>query len=632
MAKNKKNYDVSVVNLSHYNIPHIIEDDRKNWISFGEDNLYPQYLIELFVGSGIHSAIVKGVSSMIAGDQDGTLQGIDVAEKEKFNESQKEQYLQLTKLLTDSNHNTIKHLSFDLKLFGACYINVIWNKARTRIAEIKHIPAQYIRVGKCDAFGKINEYYYCYDWNDTRKHPPQTIKAFDEKNRTDASQVYCIKEYNPQSFYYGLPDYIGGADYIRLDMSVAEFHLANLDNGFFPSAMINFSNGVPTEEERREIERKINSKFVSGGNAGKIIMTFNDGKDHTPEVVPLTPNDNDDSYQFLSTEVSRKVLTSHRVTSPLLFGVKGDGTGFGNNADELRDSYSLFNNTVISVFQNTLIDGLKELFKVNKITLPIYIKTLKPADFLDLDSLKVMDEEDQEKEGVEQTMSEKTEQLRKIVNQHDKKNLSKHIEINDENEKVCLAYFDEIGIEVNDHMWFEAHSEKAEPDTIPKYHEFAYAPAGKPNAITRASDIGMFRLLYRYVGPISHNSRSFCQKMVAKSESGTLYTVEDLKKASSRAVNKGFGPKGTNKYDIFLYKGGVNCKHYWERVWYFRKQVPEGYTYVDDEGNTYEGGEFLPNGTLNRFKEVSQSFANSMGVTPKVDDSYARKVGDYRLK
>ena len=389
---------MSVVDLSHYNIPHIIEKDNKDYIEFGVDNLYPQYLIELFTGSGINSAIVKGVASMIAGDQTDTCQGLDVVDKELLEGEQKEQYLKFSKLLKKGSRNTIKNLAFDLKLFGTCYINIIWNKTKTAVAELKHIPSQYIRSGKADSFGKINEYYYCYDWSNQRKYKPHVIKAFNSEDRTETSQLMQVKEYNPQSFYYGIPDYVGGTDYIQLDMSISELHLANIDNNFMPSCMVNFANGIPTDEERQEVERKLNAKFSGSGNSGKLIITFNDGKETAPEVVPLNTGDNDDKYQFLSTEVSRKVLTAHRVTSPLLFGVKGE-TGFGNNADELRDSYSLFNNTVIKVFQSTILEALDEVFRINGInSLDIYFKTLKPADFLDLDHVDAIDEQD---EGVD---------------------------------------------------------------------------------------------------------------------------------------------------------------------------------------------------------------------------------------
>ena len=633
MANKKQKFDMSVVEMSHYNIPHIIEKDNKDYISFGLDNLYPQYLIELFTGSGINGAIIKGVSSMIAGDQQGTCQGLDVVDKDELEENLREQYLKFSKLLKTGSRNTIKNLAFDLKLFGTCYINVIWNKTKTAVHEIKHIPAQYIRSGKADSYGNVNEYYYCYDWSNERKYKPRIIKAFNPEDRTETSQLMQIKEYNPQSFYYGIPDYIGGTDYIRLDMSISELHLANIENNFMPSCMVNFSNGIPTDEERMEVERKLNQKFSSSGNSGKLIITFSDGRDTTPEIVPLDTITNDDKYQFLAQEVSRKVLTSHRVTSPLLFGVKAESS-FGSNADELRDSYSLFNNTCVKPFQSTLLEGLDQIFRINGIdSLDIYFKTLKPADFLDLDHIDAIDEQTEGidvEEDIEVDMEQATiEKMENIIAKYKKKNFS-GIDVDDD--KVCLDYFDEIGIKLDEDEWFEAYVEDVDDHKIDKrYHEFAYAPAGTPNVADSSSDIGMFRVLYRYSQTLSIDkktgkvsSREFCQKMVAKSVGGTLYRMEDLEKASTRAVNKGFGPRGSNTYNISLYKGGANCRHKWERVFYFRRIVPQGTTFVDVDGKEYQAGEYLPNGTLNNFREVSQQFAN--GKMPMPEDAEMRKT------
>ena len=390
----KKKDNISVIHLAEYNLPTITEQNNKDWIQFGDDNLYPQYLLELYNGSSINNAIIKGVSSMIYGE------GLDATDRQE-SDAKKESWLALNSLLHNSPKDTLKCLAFDLKLFGMCYVNTIWNRPRTKIVEVRHIPAQYIRSGKQDAYGNVNEYYYSADWANTRKNKPRYYKAFDLKDRSDANQVLCIKDYSPGSYYYATPDYQGSTSYIQLDMEIAQFHLSNIKSGMFPSMAINMANGIPTREERRTIERQINAKFGGSGNAGKILLTFNDGKETAPEIVPINANDNSDSYQFLSTETTRKVLTGHRVTSPLLFGVKGDGSGFGNNADELRDSYSLFNNTVVKPFQNTLLGGLEPIFHANDIDLDLYFKTLKPADFIDISNVGKLDEAEQQKEGID---------------------------------------------------------------------------------------------------------------------------------------------------------------------------------------------------------------------------------------
>jgi hypothetical protein len=386
--------NLDLIKLSHYNIPHLVEDSKNDWISFGEDNLYPNYLLELFLGSAINGALVKSIGAMIYGEG---LAAVNVDESTDTKES----YLRLTELLHNSDDDVLKDLALDLKLFGGCYVNVIWSRDRSKIAKILHIPAQYIRSGKM-IDGEIQHYYYSADWSKAKKgnFKPRPYAAFSTEDRTQASQILMIRDKNPALFYGFAPDYVAATDWIQMELEIAQFHLANITSGMTPSMHVGFSNGVPTEEERRTIERQLNQKFAGTGNAGKILITFNDGKETTPTIEPIQMNDAQNAWVEMSKQSVNQILAGHRVTSPILFGIRAEGGGLGNNADELRDAFSLFTNTVVVPFQNTLLKGLEKIFKVNDINLDLYFKSLKPADFIDLEVTKTQSEEDQEKEGV----------------------------------------------------------------------------------------------------------------------------------------------------------------------------------------------------------------------------------------
>ena len=564
--QHKKKDNISVIHLAEYNLPSITETNNKDYIQFGSDNLYPQYLLELYNGSSINNAIIKGVSSMIYGE------GLDATDREE-SDHKKESWLALNGLLHNSPKDTLKCLAFDLKLFGMCYVNAIWNRPRTKIIEFRHIPAQYMRSGKSDAYGKVNEYYYSADWTNTRKHKPRYYRAFDLKDRTDANQVLCIKDYSPGSYYYATPDYQGSTSYIQLDMEIAQFHLSNIKSGMFPSMAINMANGIPTREERRTIERQINAKFGGSGNAGKILLTFNDGKDTAPEIVPINANDNSDSYQFLSTETTRKVLTGHRVTSPLLFGVKGDGSGFGNNADELRDSYSLFNNTVIKPFQNTLLGGLEPIFHANDIDLDLYFKTLKPADFIDISNVGKLDEDEQEKEGID--TGDEGEPIKK-----------EFTELSDEQFDGILDNLE--GEQIDSEEWEivderEQGNEESYEDwadrLIQKKENFAVNEIKSNEDKFSYLDKSIYRVRFKYaVGSRkpkkTGKSRPFCENMMRLSRGGFVYRIEDIDKASQSGVNRQLGHKG-KKYDLFKFKGGVYCRHKWNEILYRLKKGTE---------------------------------------------------------
>ena len=567
---------LNLVELSHYNIPHIVEKTNQDWVSFGENNLYPNYLLELFLGSAINGALIKSIGAMIYG-------GGLAATNADDNEATKESFLKLNGLLHDSPDDVLKDLAMDLKLFGGCYVNVIWSRDRKSISKISHIGAQYIRSGKM-VDGEIDTYYYSSDWSKWKKseHKPRPYRAFNTKDRTQASQILMIRDKNPALFYGFAPDYVASTDYIQLDLEIAQFHLANISNGMFPSMAINFSNGVPSDDERRTIERQINSKFSGSGNSGRILLTFNDGKDTTPEIVPLDTNNASESYQFLSKEVVNKVLSGHRVTSPLLFGIRAEGGGLGSNADELRDAFSLFNNTVVVPFQNILLKGLEKVFKVNDIHLDLYFETLKPADFINLEVTETQSEEDREKEGVS-----KEDMQEDFVKMSD--------------DDLNQVYDDLEGEIIEDDKWElvderDQGAEESYEDWAKrlikenKKEEFADVIDATPDVFS-VLDKSYYRIRFKYIKksrrrttpsgkPMSNKSRDFCVNMMNRTAKGIVYRIEDIDKASQDGVNKSFGHKG-KKYDLFKYKGGVYCLHAWSEVLYRLKAGSE----LKDTGN-----------------------------------------------
>ena len=344
---------------------------NKEWAFFGDDNAYPYYLEDLYVNSAINSAIVKGIGDMIYGE------GLDSPDKD----AHVDQWLLLQSLF---KKDCLKKAAHDLKLYGNAYFQVIWSADRSVPAETNHIPAAYIRCGKADDQDEVKTYYYSPNWADVNrgKIEPQPIPAFSTDDRTAASHLIHIKVYSPVDFYYGIPDYVGSTKYIELDKNIAEYHLASIKNGLFPSMMISFNNGMPTNDERVEMERAIEAKFSGAENAGRMLIVYNDDKENAPTVEPFNIPDPHRLYDYLSKEVSLKVLSGHRVTSPLLFGLRGD-TGFGSNADEMRDAYDLLLKTVVFPFQEILLAGIRPVLSAASITLPLHFKKLIPASFMD---------------------------------------------------------------------------------------------------------------------------------------------------------------------------------------------------------------------------------------------------------
>ena len=362
------------VDLSSETSPVVQEVRGREYIEYGTEhwkNLYPQFLIDLYYNSSSHAAIINTTSEMIAGED------IIVDESENL-----EQFVKLKKFFAEANgketlHEVIKKIAFDFKLQGAFALHIIWNKAKTEIAEIHHVPVERIRAARPNAMGKVDCYYVCADWSNTRVNKPMKIAAFNTKDRTNPSQLLYTGLYSPNMDIYHTPDYLAANNWALVDQRVAEFHLNNISNGFSGSYMISFANGVPTQEERFQIERSLAEKFTGASNSGKFVLTFSDDKTRTPEITPITVSNADKQYLALQELLVQNILTGHRVTSPMLMGIKND-TGLGSNVDEMNAAFEIYLNTVVVPYQKHIIKTLSKIFEINGINIPFSFVQAKP--------------------------------------------------------------------------------------------------------------------------------------------------------------------------------------------------------------------------------------------------------------
>jgi hypothetical protein len=364
------------INLSTTTAPIVTETRGKDWIDYGTEewaNLYPQFLIDLYYNSSTQAAIINATAELIAGED-------LVIEDEE--ERELEAIVKLKKFFNSANSNetlneVIKKVAFDFKLQGAFALNIVWSQDRTQIAEIYHIGVDKIRAEKPNELGKVEAYYVSTDWSNTRQNKPYRVPAFNTNDRTSPNQILYTGIYSPNMNAYYTPDYVAGNNWALVDQRVAEFHLNNISNGFSGSFLISFANGVPTLEERQQIENSLAAKFTGADNAGKFILTFSDDKTRTPEITAITPSDLDKQYVALQTLLVQNILTAHRVTSPILMGIKSD-TGLGNNADELNSAANFYLNTVVAPFQGHIIKTLRKIFTVNGMDMPVRFEQLKP--------------------------------------------------------------------------------------------------------------------------------------------------------------------------------------------------------------------------------------------------------------
>lgn len=570
--------------MSTYTAPEIVESKQHDFVSFGTDNDYFDYLIDRYNGSPTNNAIINGISQMIFG------RGLDATDSSR----KPNEYAQMKSLLKD---NDIRKVAHELKLAGQAALQVQFDKGGKKVLYVEHIPIKNIRAKKCESKDKeVTAYYYHPNWDEYKKSDIlKEIPAFNSlgNGRHAKLEILYIKPYKAGMFYYATPDYQGGLQYAELEEEISNFHLNNILNGMSPNMLINFNNGVPPKEQQQEIERKIQQKYSGSSNAGNFILAFNDNKDSGATIEPVQLSDAHNQYQFLSDESMRKIMVAHRVVSPMLLGIK-DNTGLGNNADELKQASILMDNVVIKPFQDLLIDAFNQILAVNNIALNLYFKTLQPLEFTDLDNVK--DEETREEEtGVK--MSKIFMSLEELGEDEDLDNW----DLIDERQ-VDYDLEDELDAEV-------AQRNKTKLSILDKVLNFASTGRAVPNA--KSSQDGedreglQYKVRYQYA-PLraSSNSREFCQKMVSAKK---VYRKEDIQRMSKMAVNAGWGPEGADNYDIWLYKGGGDCHHFWMRKTYRAKDP----NVKADVGNPKA--------------EVSVNKAKKEGFKPEVNDKKVAK-------
>lgn len=352
-------------------LPIYKEVKGKDWIYYGERNDYPNYLLRIYNNSAKHNAIVTGKVDYICGN------GWDVKSDDPMAKAKAYGMIDKVNSSEESLNELTKKITTDLTIFGGYYLQVIWTKATGEIAELYHVDYYKVRTNADNS-----EFYVSDNWikNDNVNPRPdfEAFPAFDPNNRT-GSQILYFKEYRAGANTYSLPDYRGAISYIELDISIGEYHLNTINNGMFSSKLINLNGGKVSQEEEDRIERQFKDKFSGSKNAGKFMLAFNDSKENEPSIVDLSGTELDKHFDLLNKTVQQEIFSGHKVTSPMLFGVKTEGQ-LGGRA-ELREASELFQNTYVNAKQRSLEETINYLYKFNDVTAQLELRKTEPINF-----------------------------------------------------------------------------------------------------------------------------------------------------------------------------------------------------------------------------------------------------------
>lgn len=512
-----------IIELSNYVKPKIEERINEDWVLNGRYNGFFQYIIDRYNGSPTNAALINAYVDRIYG------KGISIVNA-KNNASE---YARLLSILPKKE---LRKIVSDFKLFGSAVGQIVYAKSsKRRIVSIKHMDRISVAPSKADK-GEVKKYFVCDNWKNTLSNVPKSYPAFGYSNSAPI-EIFEIKPYKAGKVYFADPDYLPGLQYAMLEEEISNFSVNHIMNGLSAGVVINFNNGEPSPEIKDEMDRSIKRK-LSGSNGAKIIVSFNDSADTAPTIEAVPNNSNHEQWIFWAGEARQQLLVAHRVTSPILFGVK-DNTGLGNNANEMEEGNKFLSKYTIRPLQTEILEALEEIVSVNNIS--------SPLEFLPIEEAK------------DETEEEKPDPTKPPLK----------LEAHDNTEALI-----ECGEDEDDEDWICICEEEVDYDLEDTRDEVLQLQVSTGTAIPNAKsvqDSDKFKIRYAYApSSVSDNSRPFCQKMVSANK---VYRKEDIIRMEGMAVNPGWGPEGVDNYSIWLYKGGGGCHHKWLRKTYVKKGI-----------------------------------------------------------
>jgi hypothetical protein len=342
----------------------VFEDDKGKIVYYGEQNDFPHYITELYNKSSINATAINAITDAIVG---GGLTTEDAFILDRANRD------------GESWNNIFKKVALDRALFGGYALEIIWSNDRTKITDVYHIDFGYVRAHSCNHKGIVPGYFISSEFENKGRLRVSDedviyLPRFSKVNRESPSQIFYFKPYRPGMKYYPLPDYNGGLNIISLDAEIDNFHINNIKNGLAPSLSITtFTNA--DAEDRETIERQLRQAYAGSDNAGSLIYMDVANKDEAPIITPIPQNGADGYYTTVNDMVLQKILTAHRIVSPMLLGIRTEGQLGGRT--ELLEAQALFLKNVIEPKQSDILSTFEELLQVNGYNKPIGVEQVR---------------------------------------------------------------------------------------------------------------------------------------------------------------------------------------------------------------------------------------------------------------
>jgi len=341
-------------------LPLIKESRNNEWVDYGVDNLYPEYLKDMYNTSPTHNAIVKTKAQMVVGE------GWEIND-EHLDEKGKIAVRQIIEQIWADAYD----ISLDYQLFGAIALEVIWSLDGQRIVEVNRIDPSKLRSGKFED-GRIEEWFYKRNWADRREDAVE-IYSFNQGDLEHRRQLLYHAGQKITNEYYGEPTYLAAMDWVALESQVGLYYKSLIENGFNPSILVKFYRKPGTQEERDDVVSGLKRTFGGVKRAGKAMVMFSDGKDLAPDVSPIDIQNVDKQFVAIAEQISQKILTGERATTPELFGLAIPGQlGSGDFETKVK----CFNKFVIQPDQKAFEHVVNKLLMTNGFMVDFRLKPM----------------------------------------------------------------------------------------------------------------------------------------------------------------------------------------------------------------------------------------------------------------
>jgi len=386
MEENKAS-NIFFVNLTTKSVTpdvDIRKNKKKDYIYFGKDNLFPDYLIDLADNCSIHRALIETKSKFISGE------GF-------YFEGEDNQIAQAERFLEGLDKDFLRRTAIDMAYFNGFYWQSKFERSG-KVAYLRNVDFSYVRSGKMNENGEVDKYYFSPDWKFATKrnsfkpedeiYKPKPIASWQSSDRMlvrERGELVNGMCYSPGKLFYAEPSYLGALNYIEISNQIAEFHKNNLDNGMVGSMHIHLFEDLSDGEKRRKVEKSINNKFSGSENAGKVVVTWSTNPDMKTMVESIPVNDSHEMFTLLNGKVSEEIIMSHR-TPMALAGIKV-ATGLQSEESLNRANMEYYQNTVIRPSQVVIEENLDKVLERNGISVKSKIKPLKPIDILGSEEL-----------------------------------------------------------------------------------------------------------------------------------------------------------------------------------------------------------------------------------------------------